>query len=105
MSAGVLDDIIGSSEALIAALDSDNVDNVEAALPAFGRSVEILRTGGDWKQSPDLRARVEQAASLVEAALFKARYLGDRSRQQLDMLATAAGRFDCTPATYARDGR
>lgn len=105
MNAGAVDDIIGSSEALIAALDAHDIDAIEAALPAFGRSVEILRKPGDWQRSPGLHARFEKAAALVDTALFKARYQADRTQQHMDMLAAAAGRFDCTPATYSRTGR
>lgn len=105
MNAGAVDSIIGSSEALIAALDAHDIDAIEAALPAFGRSVEALKNPGDWERSPGLRSRFEEAASLVDAALFKVRYLGDRTQQRIDILAAATGRFDCTPSTYARKAR
>jgi len=97
--------LIGSSEALIAALDAHDVVAIEAALPAFGESVQALKSTGGWQRSPRLPARVAEALKLAEAARVRVRYLADRTRQRIDMLAVAAGRFDCTPATYDRPGR
>lgn len=105
MSGSALDGLIGSSEALIAALDANDVDAIEAALPALRRCVEALKSPGAQNWSPGLRARVEQALGVSDAARARIRYLSDRTQQRLDMLAAAAGRFDCTPATYGRPGR
>ncbi len=104
-----VDELIGTSEALIAALDAHDVDAIEAALPAFGRSVNALKnSGGDrsaWLRSPALRGKVEEAMRLADAARARILYLSDRTQQRLDIFAVAAGRFDATPATYGRPGR
>lgn len=105
MNAAAVEAMIASSEALIAALDAHDIDAIEAALPAFGHSVEVLKSPGDWHQSPGLQARLKHAMKLAESARTRVRILADRNRQQIDMLATAAGRFDVTPATYGRPGR
>lgn len=101
-----VDDLIASSEALIAALDAQDIEAIEGALPAFGASVAALKSSGKSssgrQRPPGLSARLEQALKLADAARIRVRYLADRTQQQIDMLATAAGRFDCTPATYAR---
>lgn len=105
MNDAAVDGLIGSSEALIAALDSHDIEAIEAALPAFGRSVEAIRTPGDWTPSPGVRARLEEALRLADGARARVRYMADRTQQRIDLLAVAAGRFDCTPATYSRPGR
>nr|WP_047169465.1 hypothetical protein [Sphingomonas sp. Y57] len=105
MSHSVVDDLILSSEALIAALDTHDIDAIEAALPALARSVAALDTIDRARLSPQLRARLEEAMHLADGARARVRYLADRTRQQIDLLAVAAGRFDCTPATYGRPDR
>lgn len=105
MNHDVIDRLIGSSEALIAALDRHDIDAIEAALPAFGRSVADLKSPGGGLPSPGLKARLDKALTLADAARSRVRYLTDRTQQRIDMLATAAGRFDCTPAVYGRPGR
>ncbi|KQX26121.1 MULTISPECIES: hypothetical protein [unclassified Sphingomonas] len=105
MNERAVEDLIASSEALIAALDAHDIDAIETALPAFGRSVEALGAPGDWTTSPGVRARLEEAMRLADGARARVRYLADRTQQRIDMLAVAAGRFDCTPATYGRPGR
>ena len=101
-----VDALIGSSEALIAALDAQDIEAIEGALPTFGASLAALKSSGKpsggRERSPGLSARLEQAFKLADVARIRVHYLADRTRQQIDMLATAAGRFDCTPATYAR---
>ena len=102
MSETALNRMIASSEALIAALDANDIDAIEGRLPEFGESVRDLRSSGGWQKSADLSARLSQAMALADAARTRIRYLADNNRRKLDMLATAAGRFDCTPATYGR---
>lgn len=105
MNDATIDSVITSSEALIAALDAHDVDAIEAALPPFGESIKALKAVGAWEGSPRLSARLVEAMKLADGARARVRYLADRTQQQIDMLATAAGRFDAVPATYARPGR
>jgi hypothetical protein len=102
VSKAIVDRMIASSEALIAALDAHDIDAIENTLAAFGESAGQLRSFGDWQRSPELSAHLSRALSLADAARTRVRYLADGNRQQLDMLAAAAGRFDCTPVTYGR---
>ena len=102
MTKAAVDRMIASSEALIAALDAHDIEAIESTLPAFGESVGQLKSSGDWQRSPELSASLARALALADAARTRVRYLADNNRQLLDMLATAAGRFDCTPVTYGR---
>ena len=102
MSEAAVDRLIASSEAFIAALDAHDIEAIECALPAFGDSIRQLKSFGDWQRSPELSARLAKALSLADAARTRVRYLADSNRQRIDLLAIAAGRFDCTPATYGR---
>lgn len=104
MNQAAVERLIETSEALIAALESHDVDALEAALPAFGQSVAALKSPGDWQRSPGLSARVKHALELAEAARVRVRLMADNTRQRIDLLAAAAGRFDCTPVTYTRGG-
>lgn len=110
MSAAVIDHVIATSEALIAAFDAHDIEAIETALPAFGSSVDAMKTPGAWKQAPgifmsELPEKLEKALALADAARTRALCLADHNRQRIDLLASAAGRFDATPATYGRTGR
>ena len=102
MNEAAVDGLIVSSEALIAAFDAHDIEAIEAALPAFGQSIAALKSPGVLHKTPGLSARLAEAMKLADAARARVRYLADRTQQRIDMLATAAGRFDCTPATYGR---
>lgn len=106
----VIDRLIASSEALIAAFDAHDIEAIETALPAFGSSVDAMKTPGAWQQAPGLFApslftKVEKALALADTARTRVLCLADHNRQRIDLLAAAAGRFDATPATYGRQGR
>lgn len=102
MSDAVVAGLIAAETAMIAALDADDIDALEAALPIFGESVKKMKPAGAWRQTPGIADRLRHALALAEAARVRVRYLADRNVRRMDLLATAAGRFDCTPATYGR---
>lgn len=93
--------LIGASAALIAALDAHDVDAIETVLPAYDESIVALKSPGDWQRSPGLFVRLKHALELAEAARIRIRMMADANRQRTDLLAAAAGRFDCMPVTYA----
>jgi hypothetical protein len=99
-----LDALIAAETAIIAALDADDIVAIEAALPILGQSVAHLRTQRSWEPTPAILDRLRNAIALTESARVRIRYLADRKQRQLDLLATAAGRFDHA-ATYARPTR
>jgi len=102
MNAAVIDRLIASSEAMIAALDAHDIDAIEQAIPALAANVGQVKSSGGWERSPELSPRLDKALKLADSARARIRYLADRNQQRIEMLAAAAGRFDCTPATYAR---
>lgn len=73
------------------------IPRVESASKGLG-----IKSAGNWQRTPELSARIAQALALADAARTRVRFLADSNRQQIDMLAVAAGRFDCTPVTYSR---
>ena len=102
MSDTVIADLIGAETAMIAALDADDIDAIEAALPIFGKAVSRMKAEDAWRQTPGVVDRLRHALTLADAARVRILYLADRNVRRMDLLATAAGRFDCTPATYGR---
>ncbi|WP_340313839.1 hypothetical protein [Rhizorhabdus argentea] len=102
MSEAAVERLILSSEALITALDSHDVDALEAVMPLFGETVEALKALCGGPRPAALSPRLAEALKLADAARARVRYLSDRTQQRIDMLAVATGRFDCTPATYGR---
>lgn len=105
MSQTIVDALAASSAALVAALDAQDVDAIEKALPDLSARVAQMKAQGVWAPSPRLKASLLEAMGSVDAARLRLRYLADRNQQHIDMLAEAAGRFDCTPATYGRQPR
>lgn len=102
MSDTAVDGLIAAETALIAALDADDIGAIEQAITLFGACFEGLRTPGPWTQVPGVLERLQHAYKLSEEARVRVRYLADRNQQRIDLLAAAAGRFDCAPATYGR---
>lgn len=102
MNDSIVADLIAAEAAIIAALDADDIDAIEASLPLFADSVTKMKTGGAWRQTPGIADRLREALKLADAARVRVRYLADRNVRRMDLLATAAGRFDCVPATYGR---
>jgi hypothetical protein len=97
--------MIAAETALIAALDADDLPAIEAVLPMLGAGATGLRTDGMWQKKPEILDRLRSAIALADAARVRIRYLSDRNQRRIDLLAAAAGRFDCAPATYSRPSR
>jgi len=102
MAAAAVDTLIAREEALIAALDGQDVRHIEAATNAMRDVVTELAGRGGWHAEPELGARLVQALRLTEAAAGRLNFLADRNRRQLDRLATLTG--DPLPDAYARHG-
>jgi hypothetical protein len=105
VSQALVDALAASSAALVAALDAQDVDAIEKTLPDLTARVAEMKARGAWAPSPRLKQSLLAALQIVDGARFRLRYLADRNQQHIDMLAEAAGRFDCTPATYSRNPR
>lgn len=102
MSGAVLDRLIASEIALVAALDGDEPLAVEQALVGFADAIEALKGVAGWRDTPDVVTRVGHALQLAEAARIRTAYLADRTRRQIERLAAIGSR----PAglAYGRDG-
>jgi len=103
MSKAVVEQLIAREDALIAALDGQDVAAIEEATRDMQGSVANLAATGGWNTNPELGARLIQALRLAEAANGRLNYLADRNRRKLDRLAALGG--DPLPLSYQRAGR
>lgn len=102
-SVSALDDLIAREEALIAALDGQDVGEIESSTEAMRASLMQVAAVGTWHDRAEIGARVMQAMRLAEAAKGRIHFLADRNRRQLDRLATLTGAP--LPPAYGRSGR
>lgn len=104
MSATILDQLIASEQALIAALDGDEPHLIEQSLIGFADAVEGLKAVAGWRDTPDVVIRVAHALQLAEAARIRTAYLADRTRRQIERLSALNVRGGAGMA-YGRNGR
>ncbi len=93
----------GAQEALIAALDSNDIAAVETAVECCRACVETLRDDGAVSATPDVPARATELLRLSDEAQMRVNFLTDAMQRRLDRLAQAGGRGRV--ALYAREGR
>ena len=98
MQLAVLDALAGSHEALIRALDGDDLAGIERATAALADAVHEARRH-DWHNAPDLRERLLSLAALAQAAQIRVNFLTDMIRRRVD--AAAALRGAQPPMTYS----
>lgn len=98
-----LDRLKGCHVALIAALDSEEVELLEQAIGDFGRALEAVRATGTWRAEPGLVDFVRGVKDLTEAARIRVNFLTDMNQRRMDTLAKARGQLVAAP--YGRDGR
>lgn len=88
-------------EALIAALDTNDIDAIEASIAAFSAAVDTVRAGtpiageGSAAQSAKLRQLADQAQMRVN-------FLTDMVRRRIERLSAARGRAGTF--VYSREG-
>ena len=87
---------------LIAALDSRDVEAIEAAVATFSKAVEEVRAQGGWRDHPQIVDQVVQCRALADAAGIRVNFLTDANRQRIEALATARGNI--AGGAYRRDG-
>lgn len=85
-------------EALIAALDSNDVDAIGDACAGLDDTLRSLGSVQAWVATPELKAAAERIGSLADAAAMRLNVLADQARRRADALAMARG---MTP-TYSR---
>jgi hypothetical protein len=87
-------------EALLAALDGNDVAAIERASTALAGSLQALKGFDSWVADPDLKLAAERIGRLAEAAMMRVNVLGDRARRRADSLAAMRGQP--IAATYGR---
>jgi hypothetical protein len=87
MTGHVLSRIASSQEALIAALDANDVAAIEAAIASLEAAVGQLRRSG---QSV-LREALPEAMALNQAARIRVNFLTDNNRRRLEAVAAIRG--------------
>lgn len=103
MSAANLEDMRASHEALLRALDDNDLESIEAAVAAFGASVDRVRSAGGWRADPEAALRAAELQGLFDAAQRRVNILTDNVRGRLDRLSAARG--EAAPAVYGRARR
>lgn len=103
MNQAALDALIAHEEALIAALDSQDIALIETSTSDMRDALTRVAAIGSWHDRGTVGERVVQAVRLAEAAKGRINYLADRNRRQLDRLATLTGAP--LAAAYGRAGR
>ena len=95
MQLAILDTLSRSHEALIRALDGDDLAGIEQATAALAEAVHGARRH-DWHSTPDLKERLLSLAALAQAAQIRVNFLTDMIRRRVDAAAALRG---AQPAT------
>jgi hypothetical protein len=103
MSLALLDRLAASHEALIRALDGNDLRAIEAATGSLAVAVAAVRADGDWGRTPGLRERLLSLAALAQAAQIRVNFLTDTIRRRVDALAAMRGQHP--PITYQPHAR
>ncbi len=90
-------------EALIAALDADDLDRLEPAILAFRDAVEEVRAQGGWRDNPEVAGTAAHIKALAEAARVRVNFLTDLNQRRIEAFAAARGRSVAT--TYGARGQ
>ncbi|HYD14617.1 MAG TPA: hypothetical protein VEC11_17350 [Allosphingosinicella sp.] len=90
MQLAILDTLAGSHEALIRALDGDDLAGIERATAALAEAVHEARRH-DWHAAPDLKERLLSLAALAQAAQIRVNFLTDMIRRRVDAAAALRG--------------
>ena len=90
MQLAILDSLAKSHEALIRALDGDDLAGIEQATVALAEAVHEARRH-DWHSTPDLKERLLSLAALAQAAQIRVNFLTDMIRRRVDAAAALRG--------------
>jgi hypothetical protein len=98
MSLASLDRLTTAHEALIRALDGNDLAAIEAASRHLADAVTEVR-GEDFRPGTEARERLTSLAALAHAAQIRVNFLTDKIRRRIDAVAALRG---AEPAmTYA----
>ncbi|HTU13307.1 MAG TPA: hypothetical protein VMG08_20635 [Allosphingosinicella sp.] len=90
MQLAILDTLATSHEALIRALDGEDLGAIERATAALAEAVHEARKH-DWHSTPDLKERLLSLAALAQAAQIRVNFLTDMIRRRVDAAAALRG--------------
>jgi hypothetical protein len=91
MQIAVLDALATSHEALIRALDGDDLAGIEQATIALAEAVHEARRRDDWAGTPGMKERLLNLAALAQAAQIRVNFLTDMIRRRVDAAAALRG--------------
>ena len=91
MQLALLDALAGSHEALIRALDGDDLAEIERATASLAEAVHEARRQDDWAVTPGMRERLLSLAALAQAAQIRVNFLTDMIRRRVDAAAALRG--------------
>lgn len=103
MTADPLERLEAAHEALIEALDGDDVAAIELRIDLLRGAIDAVRAQGGWRDADQLKERARRIAQLGEAARVRVNFLTDLTRQRLQILGAVRGEMAC--AAYGPAGR
>lgn len=103
MGVAALQTLIAREQALIAALDGQDVAAIEAAGAALCDAAVAVQAAGGWRDIPEIKSHLLTALAHADAARIRINYLADAASRRLDGLAALGVRLPSRTA-YARKG-
>jgi hypothetical protein len=91
MSLAALDRLASCHEALIRALDGNDLEAIENATLGLADAVASARAEREWAATPDIRERLLSLAALAQAAQIRVNFLTDMIRRRVDAAAALRG--------------
>ena len=91
MRLAILDTLASAHEALIRALDGDDLARIEGATAALAEAVSVARHQDDWRGTPEMKERLLSLAALAQAAQIRVNFLTDMIRRRVDAAAALRG--------------
>lgn len=104
MSTAPLEALIREQRALIAALDSDDVDAIRRHTDSMNEALVRIRALGARFGTLEAKRLAEEAMVLTDAARVRVNVLADMTARRISRLATATGKGNAVQ-TYGRTGR
>jgi len=91
MSLIVLDRLASCHEALIRALDGNDLEAIETATLALADAIGSARANQDWASTSEVRERLLSLAALAQAAQIRVNFLTDTIRRRVNAMAALRG--------------
>ena len=87
-------------EALIAALDANDLGSIERASRELEASLAQLQGFDSWLADPELKHAAERVGRLADAAMMRVNVLNDHAKRRAEAMAAVRGQP--MQATYTR---